>query len=61
MRRDVACDDLPHLTWVRRLARLAQVPLALNNARRTARMRSTSARKSAARITGRPVIAITRQ
>jgi hypothetical protein len=48
MRRDDACDDLPHLTLVRRLARLAQVPLALNNARRTVRMRSTSARKSAA-------------
>src|SRR6516165_3789412 len=33
---------------VRRLARLAQVPLALHNARKTGRMRRTSARKPAA-------------
>jgi hypothetical protein len=39
-----------HLTLLRRLARLAQVPLALNDARKAGRMRSTSGRNPAARI-----------
>jgi hypothetical protein len=46
---------------VRRMARLAQVPLALHNARKTARMRGTSARKPVAWFAGPNVITITRQ
>jgi len=37
----------PHLPWCAVPARLAQVPLALKNARKPTRTRSTSARKSA--------------
>jgi hypothetical protein len=55
-----AADQL-HLTWVRRLARLAQVPLALHNARKINGMRSTWARKPAAGFSGAPVTIITGQ
>jgi len=40
--------DPLHLTLVRRLARLAQVPLPVNNARKIPDMRRTSARNPAA-------------
>jgi hypothetical protein len=56
-----AAPGPPPLDLVRRLACLAQVPLALNNARKTTGGRSISGRKSACWFTKLPVILITGQ